>query len=174
MSRFILRSWLPTGAALACLGLAPQVRTPARHLPATAPSPRVQLRDLDAMSDAELSKDLQAELDEVFKHHQAGETADLATVQGAIIQALSDEGDEGDEDEISFADLEAEMHEDDTDVADVIHDALAPLDQAALPRPTLHLASWHGAAPRPRMQLAYGLAVRDSKRALIREIRKKR
>lgn len=175
MARFMSSSLWPAGAMLACLGLTPHTRAPdvVTHAP-RAHAPRVHLRDLDAMSDAELLKDLQDELDDVFEHHQASETADIASVQEAIMEALSDDGDTGDETEISFADLEAEMAEDDTDVKDVIHAALESLDQASLPRPTLHLASWNGAAPRPGMQLSYGLAVRDSRRALMREIRKKR
>lgn len=142
-----------------------------------APAPlREPLRtDLDSFSDQRLDRDLQDELDDVFEDHGPNDTDDVATMQSAIIEALSDAGDEGAETEISFADLEAEMEEDGTSVADVVHDALEHLDQAAAPRTRFHLAAWMGGPPSSaNLAPTYSLAVRDVKRGLIREIRAKR
>ena len=154
---------LSQGAAwllVASLTLAP---APVRNAPRT---------DLDSFSDERLDRDLQAELNAVLKHHRPDETGDVATMQDEIMEALSDDSDEGDAGEISFADLEAEMHEDHTTVADVVHAALEHLDQASLRRSSFHLAAWNGAARGPGKRLPkYGLAVRDVKRNLIREIR---
>ncbi len=137
-----------------------------------APVPTAARTDLDSFTDERLDRDLQAELNEVLKHHRPDETGDVATMQEEIIEALSDDGDEGDASEITLADLEAEMHEDNTTVADVVHAALEHLDQASLPRSPFHLAIWPGAALSPGgVRPTYGLAVRDVKRNLIREIR---
>ncbi len=128
--------------------------------------------DLDSFSDERLDRDLQAELNAVLKHHRPDETGSVATMQEEIIEALSDDSDEGDAGEISFADLESEMHEDNTTVADVVHAALEHLDQASRERTPFHLAVWTGATRVSGGALPkYGLAVRDVKRNLIREIR---
>lgn len=173
MVRRMSSSWVVGAVAAGIgLGLAPQAPVMApvegvRHA-------RVVSRtDLDTFSDEQLDRDLQDELDDVFMEHAPNAVADVATIEAAIMEALSDEGDEGPESEISLADLEDEMHEDGTDVESVVHDAVARLDRAALDRPTIHLAAWRGASE-PGQKPSYGLAVRDAKRSLIREIRKAR
>jgi hypothetical protein len=161
-------SWV-VGVMAASLALAPQstVRMPVDRVHA------VTRTDLDTFSDERLDRDLQDELDDVFQEHPPGAVADVATIEEAIMEALSDAGDEGAEAEITLADLEAEMHEDGTDVEDVVHDAIERLDHAAADRRTIHLAVWRGNSD-PGYKPSYGLAVRDAKRSLIREIRKAR
>ena len=169
MIRRMSSSWIVGAVAVGLgLGLAPQAPVEGvRHA-------RVVTRtDLDTFSDEQLDRDLQDELDDVFMEHAPNAVADVATIEEAIMEALSDEGDDGPESEISLADLEDEMHEDGTNVKDVVHDAVARLDRAAVDRPTIHLAAWRGASE-PGQKPSYGLAVRDAKRSLIREIRKAR
>ena len=145
---------------VAGLTLAP---APLRDLPRT---------DLDSFTDQQLDRDLQDELDDVFEHHRPDDVGDVATLQREFMEALSDDGDEGAETEISLADLEAEMQENRTTVADVVHDALERLDQAAMARPRLHLAVRVVSGPRADgRKPTYSLAVRDVKRGLIRQIR---
>lgn len=164
-------SWI-AGLVAVGLGLAPHAPVTA-HVDGGHHAGVGARTDLDSFSDERLDRDLQAELDEVFKEHPRDAVADVATIQAAIMAALSDEGDEGDEAEISLADLEAEMREDHTTVAEVVHDAIEQLDRAAVDRPTVHLAVWRG--PRyAEYKPSYGLAVRDAKRSLIQEIRKAR
>jgi len=139
-----------------------------------APAPlREPLRtDLDSFTDEQLDRDLQDELDDVFENHQPEDAGDIETMQRELMEALSDADDEGAEMEISLADLEAEMQEAGTSVADVVHDALERLDQAALPRPRFHLAARVGGASAvDGWKPTYSLAVRDVKRGLIRQIR---
>jgi hypothetical protein len=97
----------------------------------------------------------------------------MIAARAAIMEALADEGDAGFESEIRLADLAAEMREASTGVEDVVHDAIARLDQAAVDRPVVHLAVFRGVSE-PGYKPSYGLAVRDAKRSLIREIRKSR
>jgi hypothetical protein len=158
---------LPIGLGLAPLsaGLGRNVRAPQVQVAAGT--------DLDAFSNAQLDRDLQDELDDVFEQHAPGDVADVATMQAELMEALSDDGDEGAETEITLADLDAEMREAGTSVTEVVHDALETLDQAARERPTVHLAVWRGAGDRGEKP-SYGLAVRDTKRLLISEIRKAR
>jgi hypothetical protein len=141
------------------------------------PAPlRAPLRtDLDSFTDQQLDRDLQDELDDVFADHRPGDVGDVETMQRELIEALSDEDDEGAEMEISLSDLEAEMQESGTSVADVVHDALENLDQAALPKPRFHLAVHVTGTPAvDGRKPTYSLAVRDVKRGLIRQIRASR
>ncbi len=165
-------SSLIAGMVAIGVGLAPQGPV-VGHTGGPDRGAAVARTDLDTFSDARLDRDLQDELDDVFDQHAPDDVADVATIQKAIMEALSDEGDEGFETEISLADLTAEMGEAGTDVEDVVHDAVEQLDQAALDRPTVHLAVFRGVSA-PGGKPSYGLAVRDAKRSLIREIRKSR
>jgi hypothetical protein len=171
MVRRLSSSWI-AGVVAVGLGLAPHSPVVA-HTGGTHRAGVVARTDLDAFSDARLDRDLQDELDDVFDEHSPDAVADVATIQAAIMAALQDEGDEGAEAEISLADLEAEMREAGTDVEDVVHDAIERLDHASLDRPTVHLAVFRRASG-PGAKPSYGLAVRDAKRSLIREIRKSR
>jgi hypothetical protein len=160
------------GIVAAGIAMAPQL--PLAHRVATGVRVGAPVRsDLDAFTDAQLDRDLQDELDDVFEDHGADEVADVATIQADLMEALSDAGDEGHEAEISFADLEAEMQEAGTSIEEVVHDALVRLDRAAVDRPRVHLAVWRTTGD-VGQKPSYGLAVRDAKRSLIREIRKAR
>ena len=154
-----LSSW-GVGLLVAGLTLAPaSLREPLRA-------------DLDSFTDEQLDRDLQDELDDVFENHRPDDVGDVETMQRELLEALSDDGDEGAETEISLADLEAEMQESGTSVADVVHDALERLDQAALPKPRFHLAARvAGTRMVDGWKPTYSLAVRDVKRGLIRQIR---
>ncbi|MCC7052067.1 MAG: hypothetical protein IT355_02290 [Gemmatimonadaceae bacterium] len=171
MARRLFSSWV-VGAMVAGVGFTLQA-------PATMPveggvhARAITRTDLDAFSDARLERDLEDELDDVFEDHNPGDVGDVAEIQEAIMEALADAGDEGAEAEISLADLEAEMDEDGTDVAEVVHEAIARLDHAAAGRPAVFLAAWRGTSD-PGYKPTYGLAVRDARRGLIREIRKAR
>ena len=94
-------------------------------------------RDLDSYSDAQLERDLADELDDVYSQLEPDEEYPLEELHGAIMEALSDQGDEGDaeEEEIDEADLEGEMEEDGTTLEDVVHAALLEADE---------MASWRG------------------------------
>ncbi len=164
-------SWI-AGVVAIGLGLVPNAPVVA-HAAGSHSGAAETRTDLDTFSDARLDRDLQDELDDVFDEHSPDDVADVATIQKAIMEALSDEGDEGFETEISLADLTAEMSEAGTDVEDVVHDAIEKLDQAALDRSRVHLAVFRGVSA-PGGKPSYGLAVRDAKRSLIREIRKSR
>jgi len=131
-----------------------------------------QRTDLDSFSDQQLDRDLQDELDDVFENHQPEDVGNVEAMQREFMEALADDGDEGAEMEISLADLEAEMQEAGTSVADVVHDALERLDRAALPKPRFHLALRIVGAPMADgWKPTYSLAVRDVKRGVIRQIR---
>jgi hypothetical protein len=94
-------------------------------------------RDLDSYSDAQLERDLAAELDDIYSQLEPDEEYPLDELHGAIMEALSDQGDEDDaeEAEIDEADLEGEMEEDGTTLEDVVHTALLEADE---------MASWGG------------------------------
>ena len=68
-------------------------------------------KDLDSFSDAQLMRDLADELDDIYDELDPDEEYPLDELHGAIMEALSDEGDEDDpeEAEIDEADLEGEM-----------------------------------------------------------------
>ncbi len=172
MHRRLSSSSVVVGVVAVSLGFAPPVPVP-DHTVRGLRAPVVVHTDLDAFSDAQLDRDLQDELDDVFEDHAPDEVADVATIQADLLEALSDDGDVGAEAEISLADLRAEMEEAGTSIEEVVHDALVRLDRAAVDRPTVHLAVWRN--PRGRdHRPSYGLAVRDAKRGLIREIRRAR
>ncbi|MBC7898353.1 MAG: hypothetical protein H7066_23230 [Cytophagaceae bacterium] len=71
-----------------------------------------RVSDLDALSDAELTADLTAELDDILEHLEPNQEYPVAQLREEILDALSDEGDEGEEEEeIDFEDLDEEMAE---------------------------------------------------------------
>lgn len=73
-----------------------------------------RVSDLDGMSNAELTADLTAELDDILEDgdFEPDEEYPVADLREGILAALSDEGDEGDEEEaIDFEDLVEEMAE---------------------------------------------------------------
>lgn len=90
-------------------------------------------RDLDSLPPEELDEDLTAELADVFEQLDDPNAAypidELYTV---IMAALSDDNDDGAEDEISQADLEAEMEEAGTDLQNVVMGALRQADTASI------------------------------------------
>ena len=68
--------------------------------------------DLDSYTDAQLQRDLEDELDDIYpKLGDADGEYSLDDLKSDIMDALGDEGDTGNEDEIDMADLNAEMTE---------------------------------------------------------------
>ncbi len=90
-----------------------------------------QVRDLDLLDDATLQRDLEAELDDIYTDFDPNGQFPLEELKAAMLEALSDGGDEGVEDEIDFEDLEADMEEADTTIDDVLDMALAEADAIA-------------------------------------------
>ena len=92
------------------------------------------MRDLDLLDDATLQRDLEAELDDIYADFDPNGEFPLEELKAAMLEALSDGGDEGVEDEIDFEDLEADMEEADTTIEDVLDMALAEADAIASSR----------------------------------------
>ena len=92
-----------------------------------------QQDDLDAIPPGRLDALLQAELDDIFEGTDPNELVDLEELKEEIMSALSDEGDDDDPAEavIDFAELDAEMEEDETSVDAVVDEALSEVDQDA-------------------------------------------
>lgn len=82
-----------------------------------------QVTDLDRMSEAQLLRDLVDEIDDILVGHDPDEIVDEETV-GDVMEALRDDGDAGDESEIDFEDLVAEMNEAHTNLQAVVEEAL--------------------------------------------------
>jgi hypothetical protein len=78
--------------------------------------------DLDSFSDAQLLRDLRDELDDILEGHDPNENVDPEDLYDEVMDAIGNEGDEGDpeEAEIDLEDLEAEMEEAGTCVEDVV------------------------------------------------------
>ena len=92
--------------------------------------PERRTHDLDSYTDQQLRQDLIAELDDIdFPLDEQESLKDLHT---AIIEALSDDGDDASEDDIDFEDLVDEMEEDGTTVEAVVDEALARADELAM------------------------------------------
>lgn len=93
------------------------------------------MHDLDLYSDARLQKDLYDELDDILVSQSGQMEPDaeysVEELHTAILDALSDQGDEGLENEIDKADLDMEMEEANTTVEDVLNEALADADRIA-------------------------------------------
>jgi hypothetical protein len=94
---------------------------------------RVQaVHDLDSYSDEQLQRDLSDELDDIYAQLEDPDGEyDLDVLRTAILDALGDDGDEGYEQEIDLADLNAEMEEAGTTLGDVVDEALARADELA-------------------------------------------
>ena len=128
-------------------------------------------RDLDSLPPEELDEDLTAELADVFEQLDPNTAYPIDALYAAIMGALSDANDDGAEDEISEADLEAEMEEAGTDLQDVVMGALRQADMASIGTPAVVKASTFG------LQLVRAGAVRTqfavsfTKRALETTIR---
>jgi hypothetical protein len=92
-----------------------------------------QISDLDELDDATLERDLEAELDDIYDLLDEDAEYPLAQLKAAMLTALGDEGDAGDEDEeeITLAELEQEMAEADTSLEQVVDDALEAADVLA-------------------------------------------
>lgn len=98
---------------------------------ATADARRPAYRDLDAISDADLRRDLIAELDDI--EFPPDEQHALGELREVILDALGDDGDDaGDEaaeEEIDLSDLEAEMEEAELSLEEVVDASLARADE---------------------------------------------
>ena len=93
------------------------------------------MHDLDLYEEVRLQKDLDDELDDILVSKGGQMEPDalysIEELRTAILVALSDDGDEGLENEIDRADLEMEMEEAKTTVEDVLDEALAEADLIA-------------------------------------------
>lgn len=93
------------------------------------------MHDLDLYEEARLQQDLVDELDDILVSEGGQMEPDtlysIEELRAAILDALSNEGDEGLENEIDRADLDMEMEEADTTVEDVLDEALAEADLIA-------------------------------------------
>lgn len=176
------RVWsVAAAAALAAAGIGlVQPRVQAARVPA-------RQADLDRYSDAQLTRMLIAEIDDIYEVGPPGEQHPLATLQEEILDALSDEGDDADEDDIDREDIDDELEEADTSVDEVLEDALATADQLALREgapsrslaaggSTARLAAFHPEA-QPRNRRGFTtkrVAVRETAKALVVAIRQSR
>jgi hypothetical protein len=90
----------------------------------------VELDDLDLMDEDELAVDLADELDDIFARFNPNVEYEIKVLFPAIMYALGDAGDEDDpeEAEITLAELEAEMAEQDTKLEAVVWAALLEAD----------------------------------------------
>jgi len=132
-----------------------------------------RVTDLDTFTAAQLDRDLEAELDDIYDGHDPDAAVDLDEVRQEVMFALSDEGDDdGIESEIDFEDLEAEMNEDHTTVAAVVTDALQSADRASAPKQDSDgSVGGPAAGERPDFRLTRSIAVREVKKKLTAEIR---
>lgn len=88
--------------------------------------------DLDSLGDAQLRKELMAELDDVHQlpDEEEDELDTEAELIAAFVDALQDSGDDAAESELDFADLQAEMEEAGTTVDDVVEHSVHKLFKA--------------------------------------------
>ena len=93
------------------------------------------MHDLDLYKEARLQKNLNDELDDILVSEGGQMEPDasysIEELRTAILDALSDQGDEGLENEIDRADLDMEMKEAKTTVEAVLDEALAEADLIA-------------------------------------------
>ena len=86
--------------------------------------------DLDDYNDARLSKDLYDELDDIYQNGlQPNSRYSLEVCKEMMMDALSDDGDTGSENEIDETDLESEMEEAGTNLEDAVEQGLIRADQ---------------------------------------------
>lgn len=134
--------------------------------------------DLDSYTDAQLKRDLDDELDDIYqKLGDPDGEYDLTDLKEDILAALGDDGDEGNEDDIDLADLNDEMSEAGTTLEDVVDDALAKADELSL-RPqdrswTVVLAGFAASNAQKRDKASKAsVAVRETTRDIILNIRR--
>jgi hypothetical protein len=130
--------------------------------------------DLDAFTDARLDRDLEAELDDIYEDLDPDETESLDDLRDAILSALSDDGDDGVETEISEEDLEAEMQEAGTTLQACVGRGLQQADLLAFGRQPLQWAIvWVSSlAQRGDGMTTPRLAVRQVKGAIRFDVRR--
>lgn len=140
----------------------------------TAPARHRTRGKLDHMTDAILDRDLQAKLNNVLRAQNPNVPLDISTLHDEIMNALHDE-DPSDpfKAEISFADLEEEMEEDDETVEHVVTCVLERLNgqTCAAPGEKLRFIAF---VPRSGgMEPTPAQAVRATKSTLKVEVHKK-
>lgn len=99
----------------------------------SVPAMAQTIDDLDEMDAQSLDEDLTDELDDVYTDYgiDPEEYYDNQELVDAFMEALSDAGDTGDEQDISFAELEYEMEEAGTTVEEVVAAAVDEADDMA-------------------------------------------
>lgn len=112
-------------------------------LPAQSLAQDDPVYDLDMLNAQQLDGLLNAEIDDIFEQLDQNASYSVEEVAGAIMYALSDEGDNGNENYIDFDELEAEMAEIDSSVADEVYAAVSEADDYAA-RPGVQPASVPG------------------------------
>jgi hypothetical protein len=141
------------------------------------PHTRRPSHDLDRMPDAQLHRDLMAELNEMFKHGSPTQNVAACTLADEAIEALGDDGDAADDDafddEIDLSDLEAEMEEADLELDEEIDAAVGchrPSDAGSYGQaePGVHVLGDSAEAPPPRRTGANQVEAR-----IFRDIRAK-
>jgi hypothetical protein len=135
-----------------------------------------QVKDLDALSPATLDRDLEAELDDIYQSLPPDRLDSLDDLMDHILEALSDDGDDGTEQDIDEENLEAEMEEAGTSLEDVVEAALERADRLATgPRPpTWAIVPVTSLAQRGDGMTTPRIAVAQVKGSLIQTIRARR
>jgi len=90
-----------------------------------------QRHNLDALDDATLDRELEAELDDIYEDLPPDALAALDAIEEDMIDALSNDGDDGNEDDIDEEDLENEVEEAGLSIPEVIERGLRQADQLA-------------------------------------------
>jgi hypothetical protein len=88
--------------------------------------------DLDSYTDAQLEEDLRAELDDLFEPDgelDPNKAYPVAELEEAILDALHDEGDDEEEDDVDFQDIVDEMSEAETTPDACIEEAVGLADE---------------------------------------------
>ena len=134
---------------------------------------RGQSHNLDSYDDATLDHDLEEELDDIYEDLEPDAPAPLSEIHADMIDALEDDGDDADEDDIDFGDLQAEVAEDGLTIDAVIDRGLAQADRLASLRGamTFVLARLSPAPQRVDNRTTPRLAVRQVKGSFIMAIR---
>lgn len=129
------------------------------------------VEDLDQIEGDQLDGYLEDELDDVFDEIDPDENVSSDELVKAILYALSDAGDTGDETYIDENELEAEMNEAGTSLADVVTEAVEAADaMAAAGTPGLSLASAAGPELAYRGQPRARFGVTQSKNYITQTI----
>jgi hypothetical protein len=133
-----------------------------------------QADDLDSFDDARLDRDLEAELDDIYEEWGPNEPVDLDDLGEAISSALSDDGDEGVEDDISQEELEDEMEEAGTTLEASVERGLQQADLLASGQRRLEWAIvWVSSlGQRGNGITTAGMAVRQVKGSIRQDVRR--